>query len=118
MKLLVFSLTFTVFLIGLTSSANITWGAVGPYDVLLHYDIVKKSSSLFHVVTLDVTYPGPYQYNNRTITGIRVTDQILNEKGGFAQLFSGGPGFSHVTVHFKSQRGKSFSFILEIYGLK
>lgn len=117
MKLQVFFLLLGfAALMGLTSSTNVTWGNVGPYDLLLHYDIVKKSSSLFQVVTLDVTYPNAYQYNNRTITAIRVTDQVPGEKGGYAQLYSGGVGFNHVTVHFKSQRGKGFNFILEVFG--
>lgn len=105
-------------LTGLASSTNVTWGNVGAYDVLLHYDIVKKSSSFLQVATLDVTYPSAYQYNNRTITAIRVTDQVANEKGGYAQLYSGGVGFNHATVHFKSQRGKGFNFILEIFGAR
>lgn len=107
-----------VALMGLASSTNVTWGNVGPYDVLLHYDIAKKSSSMLKVVTLDVTYPNAYQYNNRTITAIRVTDQVPDEKGGYAQLYSGGVGFNHVTVHLKSQRGKGFNFIIEIFGAR
>lgn len=105
-------------LVGITSTTNVTWGNIGPYDLLLHYDIIKKSSSFMQVATIDVTYPTGHQYNNRTITAIRVTDQIANDKGGYAQLYSGGVGFNHVTVHFKSQRGKSFNFIFEVFGAR
>lgn len=117
MKLLVFVSSFVV-LMGFVTSTNTTWGSVGAYDVLLHHEVVKKSSSLFQVVTLDVVYPESYYYNNKTITAIRVTDQILNDKGGYAQISAGGPGFNFVKLHLKSQRGKSFNFIIEIFGLK
>lgn len=116
-QLFVFCLSFAAF-IGLTTAANVTWGNVGPNDVLLHYDIVKKSSSFLQVVTLDITYPQGQQFNNKTITAIRVTDQVPCEKGGYAQLLSGGVGFNYVTIHFKSQRGKSFNFILEVFGAR
>lgn len=117
MKLLVLVLSF-VALMGLSSSANIMWGSIGNYDTLIYYEIVKKSSSLFSIVTLDVTYPEPEKYSNRTITAIRATDQVPNDKGGYAQLSAGGIGFNHATIHLKSQRGKSLNFIIEIYGRK
>lgn len=117
MKLLVFALSFAV-LMGLASSANMMWGAIGNYDTLLHYEIVKKSSSLFSINTIDVEYPAPDHYSNRTITAIRVTDQVPNDKGGYAQLSAGGIGFTHATIHLKSQRGKSLNFIIEFYGRK
>ncbi|KAG5684285.1 hypothetical protein PVAND_013521 [Polypedilum vanderplanki] len=116
MRLLVV-ITFLA-LVGFAVSVNITWGHVGPYDILLHHEIVKKSSSFLQVVTLDVTYPQKYERNNRTISGIRITDQIPKGKGGYAQLYAGGPGFNHTTIHFKSQRGNSFNFILEIFGAR
>ena len=117
MKLLVFVSSFVV-LMGLSSSTNTMWGSIGNFDTLLHYEIVKKSSSLFSIVTIDVTFPEPDRYSNRTITAIRVTDQVPNDKGGYAQLSDGGIGFTHATIHLKSQRGKSLNFIVEIYGRK
>lgn len=116
MKLLV--VAFVLVLVGCATSLNITWGYVGPYDILLHRDIVKKSSSFLKVVTLDVTFPQQFQYNNRTITAIKITDQILNDKGGYAQIYAGGIGFNHTTIHFKSQRNKGFNFVLEIFGAR
>jgi hypothetical protein len=105
-------------LVGFAASINITWGSVGAYDHLLYHDVVKKSSTMFKVVTLDVSYPQEFQVNNRTITGIRIIDQVPNDKGGYAQLYAGGPGFNHTTIHFKSLRGKSFNFVLEIFGAR
>jgi len=115
MKTLLLITTIYLSLLGLTTSTNMTWGTVGPYDVLLYHDIVKKSSSFLQVATLDVEYPQQFQKNNRTITAIRITDQMLDNKGGYAQLYAGGPGFNHTTIHFKSQRNKGFNFILEIF---
>ncbi|GAB0088307.1 probable salivary secreted peptide [Sergentomyia squamirostris] len=99
-------------------SHHIQWGNVTHYDILLHRDFVRKSSSWLQVVSTDVNYPlaNSTQPRNRTITCIRAQDQYINGKGGFATLRAGGVGFNHTTVHFKSQRGQGFDFILEIYG--
>lgn len=117
MKLQVFLLTCAA-LMGLSMSANVTWGIVGDYDVLLHYEIVKKSSSFMQVGTFDATYPQPQEFNNKTITAIQVIDQMPGSKGGYAQMYAGGVGFNHVTIHFKSQRGKGFNFILKVFGAR
>jgi hypothetical protein len=95
---------------------DITFGHVGQYDLLLHHEIVKKSSEFLKVVTEDVSFPRKYQYNQHKITGIRIIDQVPDDKGGYAQLYAGGPGFNHTTIHFKSKRNKSFNFVLEIFG--
>lgn len=100
---------------GLAASMNMTFGVVGPYDVLLYHDVIKKSSSFLQVVTTDITFPQPYHRNNRTITAIRLTDQMQNGTGGYAQIYAGGPGFNHTTIHFKSKRNKGFNFIMEIF---
>lgn len=103
-------------LVAVSTATNSTWGYPGPYDVLLHQEIVKKSSSFLQVSTKDVKFPAQYQTNNRTITAIRITDQVYKGKGGYAQLYGGGIGFNHTTIHFKSQRNEGFLFILEIFG--
>lgn len=94
---------------------NSTWGYVNPYDVILHHSIRRKSSSFMKIVTEDVKFPFPYQVNNRTITAIRVLDQVPNSKA-YAQIYGGGVNFNHTIVHLKSERGKGFNFVLEIYG--
>jgi Transcription activator MBF2 len=94
----------------------ITWGSVTQYDVLLYREIIKKSSSFLKVVSMDVTYPMPYHFSNRTITAIRLTNQMPEGKEGHAQIVSGGVGFTNVSIHFKSQRNKGFNFIMEIFG--
>lgn len=103
-------------LVAVAAATNSTWGYRGPYDILLHQEIVKKSSSFLQVSVKDVRFPSQYQKNNRTITAIRVTDQLKNGKGGYAQLYGGGVGFNHTLIHFKSLRSEGFLFVLEIFG--
>jgi hypothetical protein len=105
-------------LVGCAASVNMTWGFVGPYDLILHHEVVKKSSAFLQIVSLDVTFPQQYQRNNRTITAVRITDQVPKDKGGYGQLYAGGPGFNYTTIHFKSKRGNSFNFVLEIFGAR
>lgn len=102
-------------IVGLAACHNSTWGFVGPYDVILHHSIRRKSSSFLQIVTEDVKFPFPNQVNNRTITAIRVLDQLPKSKA-YAQVYSGGINYNHTMIHFKSERGKGFNFVLEIYG--
>lgn len=104
-------------LAGFAVCTNSTWGYIGTYDNLIHSSMRRHSSSVFRVVTENVTFPFPPQKNNRTITAIRITDQIPNSKA-YAQLYDGGIGFNHTTIHFKSERGKAFNFLLEIFGTR
>lgn len=67
------------------------------------------------IVTEDVKFPFPGQRNNFTISAIRVIDQ-LPKSNAFAQIYAGGINYNHTLIHLKSERGKSFNFVLEIYG--
>lgn len=87
-----------------------------PGDRLLYREIVKKSSSTLQIVTKDVTWPKKGVINNSIINYINATDQYINGNGGYVSLYSGGVGTRAVTLHFKSQRGHGFNFILDIYG--
>lgn len=102
-------------LVAVASSSNSTFGSIGPFDVLLHHSFRRRSSSFMRIVTEDVKFPLLGQQNNRTITGIRVIDQLPKSKA-YVQIYAGGIGYNHTTLHFKSERGKSFNFSLEIYG--
>nr|AYV99528.1 venom polypeptide [Dolopus genitalis] len=97
-------------------SHNSLWGSIGPGDNLLDRQIIKKSYKFLRIVTQDYTFPPPGAVLGRMITGIRVTDQYTNGKGGYASLYAGGPGNPSVTIHFKSQRNHGFNFIVEIFG--
>ncbi len=52
----------------------------------------------------------------RTISGIKVTDQLREDARGDVALTAGGIGFNFVNVRFKSARGEKIESILEIYG--
>lgn len=113
MKLLIVA-TFLV-VVGFATATNSTWGFVGPYDRILHREIIKKSSSWLQKATKDIRYPSPYVTNNRTITAIKVLDRVPNGKGGTAEIYVGGVGFNYTIIHFKSQRSEKLDFELEIY---
>lgn len=102
-------------LVAVASSSNSTFGSIGPFDLLLHHSIRRKSSSFMKIVTENVKFPLAFQQNNRTITGIRIIDQLPKSKA-YAQIYAGGIGYNHTLVHFKSERGKGFNFSFEIYG--
>jgi hypothetical protein len=96
-------------------SYNITFGSPTQYDVILHRSVQIKSSKFYQVVTLNVTWPEKYERNNRTITAIRLIDQVP-KSSAYVQIYSGGVGFNHTTLHLKSERNKKLNYILEIYG--
>ncbi|CRL04874.1 CLUMA_CG017926, isoform A [Clunio marinus] len=109
-------LLLLVAIIGFAASTNSTWGEIGPRDIVIHHSIIRrKSSSFMRIVTEDVRFPLPDETNNRTISAILVIDQLPKSKA-YAQIFEGGVNFNHTLIHFKSERGKSFNFVLEIYG--
>lgn len=95
---------------------NMTWGQPLQFDVLLHRSVEIKSSKFLQTVSRNFSYPvGTYNYNNRTITAIRLIDQVPKSTA-YAQIYSGGVGFNHTTLHMKSERGKKLNYIVEIYG--
>lgn len=95
---------------------NMTWGQPLQFDVLLHRSVEIKSSKFLQTVSRNFSFPaGTYHYNNRTITAIRLIDQVPKSTA-YAQIYSGGVGFNHTTLHMKSERGKKLNYIVEIYG--
>lgn len=94
---------------------NSTWGHPGPYDVLCGHTIRYQKSSFMRVVSENVTFPFPGQRNNRTITFIRVTDQIRKGRG-YAKIYAGGIGYNSTTLHLKSEQGQGYNFAIEIFG--
>lgn len=85
-------------------------------DRLLYREIVRKSASTMRKVTKDITWPAAGEMHNSIINYINATDQYVNGNGGYVTLYGGGVGQKFVTLHFKSQRGHGFNFILDIYG--
>ncbi|XP_003423804.1 probable salivary secreted peptide [Nasonia vitripennis] len=84
-----------------------------PGDHLLQREFLKVPSKILQVVKERKTYTGD---NYSKITQVRLLDQNKNGNGATAIIVNGGPGLSYVTVDFKSVRGHSIDFIIEIYG--
>jgi hypothetical protein len=111
-----FLVCFSLFaLAGYVACFNATWGYISPYDVIVHQSIRYQKSKFLQIRSENVTFPFGNQRNNRTITGIRLIDQIPRSQA-FGQVISGGINFNHTTIRLKSQRGQGYNFIVEIYG--
>nr|AQM58365.1 venom protein family 3 protein 2 [Pristhesancus plagipennis] len=99
---------------------NLIVGRRGYNDLILYERTVAKGKTWnpFGKVSEDVTYPVTYvpPSMRRRITEIDAIDLIGNGKGGYAYITKGGINMSNVTIHFKSQSGKGYSFHLVIYG--
>ncbi|KAH8397089.1 hypothetical protein KR215_008475 [Drosophila sulfurigaster] len=122
-------------------SHSVTWGARVFRDTHLERVVISEKSRFLRVVTRDYKFKQqvcvfPLSYSDRIyfyaylnfyfyaqsnlkrkITQIVITDQIKEGKGGYAHLRGGGPGASFAEIHFKSQRNRGFSFIVDIYGI-
>ncbi|KAH8369751.1 hypothetical protein KR093_000809 [Drosophila rubida] len=96
-------------------SHSVTWGARVFRDTHLERIVISEKSRFLRVVTRE--YKFKQQSLKRKITQIVITDQIKDGKGGYAHLRGGGPGASFAEIHFKSQRNRGFSFIVDIYGV-
>ncbi|GAB1861889.1 Salivary secreted peptide [Camponotus japonicus] len=83
-----------------------------PGDKLVLRQNIVKNSSWMKVVVIEKTF------NVSTwqrITLLQSLDQKTNGNGATASLLNGGPGFSNVTLKFKSLRGHGINHIVEIY---
>lgn len=110
-------LTFALFLftVSSASSNDLEIGIRDPkFDRLWTKEpVVKKKIPVLPVTveeTRTFTVPGNY-----VITQIRALDQKGNGHGAHAVLVAGGPNSSFVTLEFKSQRGHSIDFLVEVY---
>ncbi|XP_022222390.1 probable salivary secreted peptide isoform X2 [Drosophila obscura] len=113
--LVLISLTALCQAAGRGPSHSVTWGTRSFRDTHIRREIISMKSSFLRVVTRDYTF----NQNKlaRIITQIVITDQIRDGQGGYAYLQEGGPQSTYAKIHFKSQRGKGFSFIVDFYGL-
>lgn len=84
-----------------------------PGDYLLQREFLKVPSKWLQIVKEKKIYTGN---NYSKITQIRLLDQNKNGNGATAVLISGGTGETYATVEFKSVRGHSIDFIIELYG--
>ncbi|XP_011700837.1 PREDICTED: probable salivary secreted peptide [Wasmannia auropunctata] len=77
----------------------------------LKENVVKKAS-WNNVQIVEKTYNVSA---NERITMVAMLDQNTNRKGAKASVLQGGPGWSNVTVKFKSQRSERIDFIVQLY---
>jgi len=95
------------------ASKNVIVGARFKHDHLLQREFEKEPSKLLQTVKIKKTYPG----NKRSrITQVKLLDQNKKGNGATASIVNGGPGSTFVTVEFKSVKGHSVDYIVEIYG--
>ncbi|KAL7737507.1 hypothetical protein ACLKA6_007639 [Drosophila palustris] len=93
-----------------------TWGNISNSAQLLHVENVVNGSSPGKYVDHEIKYPTNGIGNGRIITGIRAFDQVTNNTGGHATIYSGGPGFNFVNMKLQSQYNYGLIFRVEIYG--
>ncbi|XP_058796332.1 probable salivary secreted peptide [Phymastichus coffea] len=84
-----------------------------PGDHLLQREFIKIPSKIMQVVKHKQTFIGD---NYSKITQVKLLDQNKKSNGATAAIVNGGPGLSYVGVDFKSKRGHSIDFIVELYG--
>ncbi|KAH8261571.1 hypothetical protein KR044_011437 [Drosophila immigrans] len=93
-----------------------TWGNISNSAQLLHVENVMNGSSPGKYVDHEIKYPTNGIGNGRIISGIRAFDQVTNNTGGHATIYSGGPGFNFVHIKLQSQYNYGLIFRVEIYG--
>ncbi|XP_024874518.1 probable salivary secreted peptide [Temnothorax curvispinosus] len=83
-----------------------------PGDRLVLKDRIIKNSSWMKVVTVEKTFNVSRW---ERITMVEALDQKTNGNGAHATVLKGGPGHNNVTLKFKSQRGHSINFVVQLY---
>ncbi|XP_014211447.1 probable salivary secreted peptide [Copidosoma floridanum] len=107
------ALLFLTTLAAVYAANDLIVGSHIPGDHLIQREIAQRPSKFLQIVKLKKTYTG----NNRSnITLVRLLDQNMKGNGATANILNGGPGHNFVTVEFKSIRGHSIHFIVELYG--
>ncbi|XP_011634876.1 probable salivary secreted peptide [Pogonomyrmex barbatus] len=93
-------------------SHNLIVGGRLPGDRLVLRESVVKNSSWMKVQIVQKTFNISKW---ERITMVEALDQKTNGNGAYASILNGGPGHSNVTLRFKSQRGHSVNFIVQLY---
>ncbi|XP_011867530.1 PREDICTED: probable salivary secreted peptide [Vollenhovia emeryi] len=93
-------------------SHHLRVGSRMPGDRLVLKENVSKSSGWLRVQVIEKTF---YVPGLERITMVEALDQKTNGKGAYASILNGGPGHNNVTMKFKSQRGHSINFVLQLY---
>uniref|UniRef100_A0A6V7ISY8 Salivary secreted peptide n=1 Tax=Bracon brevicornis TaxID=1563983 RepID=A0A6V7ISY8_9HYME len=93
-------------------SHHLIVGSRLPGDRLTYQESIVKASSFLQVVKVVKTF-NVSKYDR--ITQVLALDQKTNGNGAYAKVIGGGPGFSNVTLQFKSQRNHGINFLVQIY---
>lgn len=93
-------------------SHNLIVGGRLPGDRLVLRESVVKNSSWMKIQIVENTFNISRW---ERITMVEALDQKTNGNGAYASIRNGGPGHNNVTMRFKSQRGHSVNFIVQIY---
>jgi hypothetical protein len=83
-----------------------------PGDRLVIRQNIVKNSSWMKVQVIEKTFNVSAW---ERLTLVQSLDQKTNGNGASASLLGGGPGFSNVTLKFKSKRGHGINHIVELY---
>ncbi|MEW1551851.1 MBF2 family protein [Streptomyces tsukubensis] len=95
-----------------SSPHNLIVGSRAPGDRLVATESVVVDAVPGKIVTAERTLSAAlYQ----RITLLHALDQVCDGTGAYASDLLGGPGFSFVTLKFKSQRGEGINFSVEVY---
>lgn len=96
-------------------SNNLIVGSRDYGDRMTLQEYVYKSSSILQIVTLEKNFELPA---NERITQVLALDQKTNGNGAFPSVTGGGPGHNNIKFRFKSQRGHSIKFFVQIFSKK
>ena len=91
---------------------NLTIGTRQYGDSLVYQESIVKKSAWLRVVEVNKTFNVT---NNYVITQVQALDQKSDGTGAIATRLGGGPGWSNITLRFKSQRSHGINFLLRIY---
>ncbi|XP_011867528.1 PREDICTED: probable salivary secreted peptide [Vollenhovia emeryi] len=83
-----------------------------PGDRLVLRESVIKNSAWMKVQIVEKTFNVSKW---ERITMVEALDQKTNGNGAHANIQKGGPGYSNVTLKFKSQRGHGINFVVQVY---
>lgn len=100
-------------ILALSEAKNVTLGYRQWGDHPIQFDRVRVDHQWLRIVKEKKTYSGD---KRSEITRIVLIDNNRNGHGASANLISGGPGSTFATVDFKSRRGHSIDYNVEIYG--
>ncbi|EZA51817.1 hypothetical protein DMN91_003937 [Ooceraea biroi] len=80
-------------------------------DRLVLRQNVQKNPS--HII---VTYTKTFNVSrSENITMVKALDKMTNGNGAYASILRGGPGYSNVTIKFRSKRRYGINFVVELY---